>query len=262
LDINALPTSDVYGPDARAIQRFSRLESAIGKHLVPVIALALPMALVFVFLFAVSMSACGSGCGLLSAFILVPLAYTSLTMFVVAIAMLRGRRANREARRDLVVTNAMRMQSLKDWYVRGDILEPEYDSLRHKIEQIAGGSAPHLRAQDAAAFYGRAVPAFGATLVPALALFFLSFLALTDGEIVAVPFALVSLVGATGNGYAIYYALRHGRSLANAARILAARSLETIEAEESVLLRNANQRKTGTTTIAGPRATFKRFVGR
>ncbi len=265
LELLAPPPMEIVGPAGRALQRYSKLEARIGAYTGPLAFMAIPAAALLLFLFAASISVCGEGCGLFSALVLVPAVYATFTVFVAATALVFARRSLRRLRRDLVVTTAMRVQSLKDWFVRGDITEAAYDALRLKMVGISEGKAPHVKAQDAAAFYLRFAGVLWATLPVALAFFFVSFLALTDGVLIAVPFALVTLFGAIGNGWGIFYGLRRGKELQRDAKRLEAALIRDIEEGERELLRAANQRKGGA-PVSQPqpyrRATFQPFSGR
>ncbi|HEX9816424.1 MAG TPA: hypothetical protein VGB18_05545 [Candidatus Thermoplasmatota archaeon] len=256
---------DIVGPAGRALQRYTKLEARIGPYAVPLAVAALPAAALLMFFFAASISVCGEGCGLLTSLILIPFVYVTFSVFIAALALVFARRTLRRLRRDLVVTTAMRVQSLKDWFVRGDVNEPEYEALRTKMIGISEGKAPHVPAQDASAFYLRFAGVLCVTLPFALAFFFVSFLALTDGVAIAVIFALVTLIGGIANGWGIVYGFRHGKELRNAGRRLETGLLREIEASEQELLRSANRRKGGTPSSEPQpyrRATFKPFSGR
>ena len=256
---------DILGPAGRALQRYIALHRRIGKWAGPLALGALPVVALLLFFFAASVSLCGEGCGLLSAFFLVPLIYASFAAFVAGLALLLARRTLRRMRRDVVVTTAMRVQSLKDWFVRGDIHEPEYEQLRQRMVSISEGTAPHVQAQDAAAFYRRFAAVLWATLVPALAFFMISFMALMDGQMVALPFAFVAFIGVSGNGLGIYSGLRHGRTLHAASPRIGVALMREIDDAEAQLLRTANHRKGGSPSPPPQpyrRATYQAFSGR
>ena len=256
---------DIVGPAGRALGRYAKLEALVGVYAVPLAFAAIPAAAVLLFLFAASISLCGEGCGLLSSLVLVPAVYATFAVFVACIAFAFARRTLRKQRRDLVVTTAMRVQSLKDWFVRGDINEAEYEALRSKMVGISEATAPHVKAQDASAFYLRFAGVLWGTLPFAAAFFFVSFLALTDGQLVAVPFALVTLFGLIANGWGIFYGMRRGRELRAAGDRLQVRLVREIEEGEQSLLRTANQRKGGAPPSSPQpyrRATFQPFSGR
>lgn len=256
---------DIVGPAGRALQRYSRLAARLGAYTGVLVVAAIPAAAFLLFLFAASISLCGEGCGLLSSLVLIPAVYVTFTLFIACTALLLARRHLRRLRRDVVITTSMRVQSLKDWFVRGDITEAEYDALRAKMIGIAEGKAPHVQAQDASAFYLRFAGILWGTLPLAAAFFFVSFLALTDGQTIAVPFALVTLFGLIANGWGIFYGLRRGRELRIAADQLQTRLVQEIEEGERELLRTANRRTGGApSTSVQPyrRATFQPFSGR
>ena len=256
---------DILGPAGRALDRYHRMVRRIGPFATPLAAGAVPAVAALLFLFAVSVSLCGEGCGFLSAFFLVPAIYASFAVFVAAFALVLARRALRRQRRDLVITTAMRVQSLKDWFVRGDIAEQDYQRLRAKMETISQGTASHMAAQDAARFYQRFAAILWTTTLPAIAFFVVSFLALADGQIVALPFAFVAFLGAFGNAWGIFYGTRRGRELDAAARQLGTRLIAEIDQEEADMLRTANQRKAGPAAVSPEpyrRATFRPFSGR
>jgi uncharacterized membrane protein len=265
LEVAAPPPMDVPGPAGRALQRYLTIHRRIGPWAAPIALFALPAVGLLLFCFAASVSACGEGCGFVTAVFLVPLIYASFALFVAAVAIVASRRRLRRLRRDLVVTSAMRVQSLKDWFVRGDITEAEYNGLRAKMSSIPDGTAPHLQTEDAAAFHRQAALVLWFTAAPAVALLVISLLALTDGQVVALPFAFVGFLGVVGNATGIFFGIRRGKELASAARRLAAALKQDIDETERELLRAANHRNGGpASSSAEPhrRATFSPFLGR
>lgn len=265
MELSLPPSMDVVGPAGRALGRYEKLLERMGARTSVIAFAALPAAFTFLFLFALSINVCGEGCGFVAGVFLLPATYLALALFLVALALVLARRSLRRARRDLVVTTALRVQGLKDWFVRGDVTEAEFEHLRQKMEFVRAASAPYMKAQDAGVFCRKLAGLLLVTAVPALAVLVMSFLALSDGAILAVPFAFVALFGAIANGWGLVGGIRRGRELLAVAERLGAAQLRDIDETEARLLRDANRRKTGMPSPASQpyhRASFRSFLGR
>ena len=243
-NLPALPTVLRGGAIVERAQWWLR---GLGRH-AGWIAGALPIvtiggSILFIGLFFDIFCGYGGGCEAVGVGVLGLWIIGCILLFLFSIATLFARAG---ARRRLLQTQARyqpRLQGAKDWFIRDDITDADYDALKARIEPCLKGETTGARAHEAATLLTVTGVLFCVLLV-VLIPFDVVFL-FEAGGFLAFLF-LVFSTGTTGAG--AFLGLRHGARLRADAVQLTTDLDQEITRHEEELLRAGHGRKRGVVT--------------
>lgn len=171
-----------------------------------------------------------------------------ITLWIVSVATVFGRRSARRAQRDQMGPYTGLAQGAKDWFVRGDITEAEFNRLREIVEPALEGKTEDHRIRKAASMLGWVA---GLTVIFLAPLIFFSVIVVAveaDSFFLFVGFPLFSLfllvLGITS--------LTGSRRCHRVANELGKQLLERIRAAEEEIIKAAHARSTKAAPAPAP----------
>ena len=179
------------------------------------------------------------------------LLFAVFTVMLLSIATLVGRRTRTRRVRDAHQRYTPRLQSAKDWYVRGDITEAEYEQIRALVEPATTEKTPAIAADTAASTirsFALMLSIVAALLVPFNMIVILEtvFESEPDGLIILFSFVVVDAVTV----FLIINGWRTAKVAATAATALQAQLTKRIEDHETEILKAARARRVGGASAA------------